>query len=47
LLCGEVGEGEGDPVEGGDVWMEYRPVVRRIQEPALSYVTENETRLAL
>ena len=29
-------EGEGDPVEGGDIWVVCWLVIRGVQEPALS-----------
>ena len=35
-------EGEGDPVEGGDVWVECRAVIRGVQKPALRGTTEDQ-----
>ena len=35
--------GEGDPVEGGDVWVECRAVIRGVQKPALRETTNRRS----
>ena len=35
-------EGEGDPVEGGDVWVECWAVIRGVQKPALRGTAEDQ-----
>ena len=34
-------EGEGDPVEGGNVWVECRAVITGVQKPVLRETTED------
>ena len=35
-------EGEGDPVEGGDIWVECRLVSRGVQKPALNTIGDQQ-----
>ena len=35
-------EGEGDPVEGCNIWVEYWLVIRWVQEPALSTIGDQQ-----